>query len=265
MKSSIRPARILVVLGLCMAMQGFSEQPGKGAKALFYDSTSGATFQGTTGDRARAQSPQANTGLKYWVELVQPNSSQILRVSSTRTFHSGERIRLHFESNVDGHISLLQMNPDGSSRLLFPDQRINNADNRIKAGIDTTIPFENAWFTFDTNPGMERILVFLTLDSRPLAPSSREKEVLSAKASTGAVAGTSGNLPAAAPGGVLDSATTAGLAAQVEKQKGSKALVLEVDDKSEAPADYVVRPVAHKSAAAPNQDALAIEIQLKHQ
>jgi hypothetical protein len=112
---------------------------------------------------------------------------------------------------------------------------------------------------------MERILVFLTLDSSPLAPSSREKEVLSAKASTEAVPGTSGNPPTAPPSGELDSATTAGLAAQVEKQKGSKALVLEVDDKSEAPADYVVRPIAHKSAAAAGRDALAIEIQLKHQ
>jgi hypothetical protein len=267
MKNSIRSAGILMVISFCMAMPGFSEkQPSKGAKALFYDSTSGTTIQGASRDTAHAQTmPRVNTGLKYWVELVQPNSSQILRVSSTRAFHSGERIRLHFESNVDGRISLLQINPDGSSRLLFPDQRVNNADNRIKAGMDATIPSGDAWFTFDTNPGMERILVFLTPDSNPLAPSPHEKEVLSAKASTRSVPGTSDNLQAAPPGGTLNSATTAGLAAQVEKQRGSKALVLEVDDKSEAPAEYAVRPVAHKNAAATGQDALAIEIQLKHQ
>ncbi|HMC31272.1 MAG TPA: DUF4384 domain-containing protein, partial [Candidatus Angelobacter sp.] len=148
MKNSTRSAGILMVISFCMAMPGFSEkQPSKGAKALFYDSTSGTTLQGTSRDAARppAQVPRANAGLKYWVELVQPSSSQILRVSSTRAFHSGERIRLHFESNVDGRISLLQMNLDGSSRLLFPDQRINNADNHIKSSMDMTIPSGNAW------------------------------------------------------------------------------------------------------------------------
>src|SRR5438309_732923 len=97
MKNSTRSAGILMVISFCMAMPGFSEkQPSKGAKALFYDSTSGTTLQGTSRDAARppAQVPRANAGLKYWVELVQPSSSQILRVSSTRALHSGERLSL---------------------------------------------------------------------------------------------------------------------------------------------------------------------------
>src|ERR1700760_4686336 len=94
-----------------------------------------STTQGSVRGPARVA-----TGLKYWVELVQPDSSQLLRVNATRIFHSGERIRLHLQSNVEGRIMLFQLNSDGTSQLLFPDRRLNHGDNHIQAGTDTAIP-----------------------------------------------------------------------------------------------------------------------------
>lgn len=260
MKAVIRLTAAVLSLGACALPQNISDQLPKGAKALYYDQTSGATVQSNNEARnpRRTTSPQRNTGLKYWVELVQPDSAQILRVSSTRAFHSGEHIRLHFESNVDGRIVLVQMNPNGTSQLLFPDQRIDGGDNRIKAGTDTTVPAGNAWFAFDNNPGTERILVFLNVDSGPGSTSSPAKD-----SGTGNTVSSS-TLPSSSDG-KLDTVATNDLAARVEKQRGSKSLVLEVDDKGDAPADYVVKPASYKQGSAASENTLAIEIQLKHQ
>src|SRR6478752_3422588 len=91
---------MIAIVGAFLSTHLWASDQHKGAKALYYDQTSGATVQSGSGASAgKTAAPQPGyTGLKYWVELVQPNSSQILRVSSTRAFHSGERLRLHFES-----------------------------------------------------------------------------------------------------------------------------------------------------------------------
>jgi len=252
---------MIAIVGAFLSTHLWASDQHKGAKALYYDQTIGATVQSRSGASAgKTAAPQPGyTGLKYWVELVQPNSSQILRVSSTRAFHSGERIRLHFESNMDGRIVLVQINPNGTSQMLYPDQRINSGDNHIKAGVDTTVPPGNAWFTFDNNPGTERLLVFLNADSGPVpAPSHSKRAHAENESMIASTAFTSSD-------GKLDAAATSGLASQVEKQRGGKSLVLEVDDKSDSPADYVVKPVSYKQGEEGAGKALAIEIQLKHQ
>jgi len=259
---------VVLSIGIYSLAQDAGNQPAKGAKALFYDQTSGATIQGdssrsSASNHHGASAQRAGTGLKYWVELVQPNSTQILRVNSTRVFHSGERIRLHLESNVDGRIVLIQMNSNGTSQVLFPDQRINNGDNHIKAATDTTVPAGNAWFTLDNNPGTERVMVFLNTDSA--GPSQVQRP--DARPSNGSVS--SDRLiasNAASPDGKIDANATADLVTKIEKQRNSKSLVLEVDDKSNAPGTYLVMPISsHKSGSPEGQDTLAVEIQLKHQ
>jgi hypothetical protein len=198
--------------------------------------------------------------LKYWVELIQPNG-QILRVSSARVFHSGEHVRLHFESNVDGRIVLVQMNANGTSQVLYPDPRINNGDNHIKAGSDMTVPAGGAWFTLDNNPGTERVMVFLNSESSmPVAaPQFTHSPGGPLPQST------ANDSPVISPGGKLDASTTAELAAKVDQQRGSKSLILEMDDKSERPADYAVKPAVYKPGNPEGPAALAVMIQLKHQ
>jgi hypothetical protein len=252
---------VVGVVLLCTAISlGQTAPEKKGAKALYYDTTSQVTVAGATGQAAgqkavnavakKASSEQqgtpnapalkANTGLMYYVELIKPNG-ELLRVNTSRAFRSGEKIRLHFQSNMNGRLVILQRQQDGTAQKLYPDMRINGGDNKILAGVDTVIPSKEAWFTFDNNPGEERIMVFLTTES-----------------SYGAI-----SAQVATP--TINNDNAGRLASRItQQQHGSKALVLEVDDKSESPATYAVAPVPQASAN-PDSEIVALEIVLNHQ
>ncbi len=140
---------------------------------------------------------------------------------------------------------LVQMNPNGTSNVLFPDARVNNGDNHLEAGQDTTIPSKNSWFTFDNDVGTERILAFL----KPDGNSSGQVWV-----------------PSAPSGRTLDAQATASLTSEIKKQHDSKAIFLETDQQGPNAADYAVATsVSHKTGAAADPVTLTLEIQLKHQ
>lgn len=254
----------IVVVGCCFVTLATAQKPEiTGAKALFYDATSGVQIMtppsrssatapkgGGTPEQTSNRQPQktdatrtdvstrnsnVNTGLMYYVELVRP-SGEVVRVTTDRVFHSGERIRLHFTSNVDGQISVMQKRTDGTAQRLFPDPRISSGDNFIKAKIDTILPAESAFFKFDNAPGEERLLVLLTAADR--------------EAKGTAVAANLSD----------DSARIATLLAE---QKGSKDLLVEVDNSPSTAGTYVVA-MANPSSKLP-QETLALEIVLKHQ
>lgn len=66
----------------------------------------------------------------------------------------------------------------------------------------------------------------------------------------------------------LDGKKTLTLASRIERQRGSKALVLEVDEKSEKPATYVVASVSASKEKAQAQEPAGLvttEIVLNHQ
>ena len=76
----------------------------------------------------------------------------------------------------------------------------------MKAGVDTVLPSEAAWFRFDENPGAELILVFLNTEKGYSELGTRVAEP------------------------DLSATRTAELVSAVEKGKGSKDLMLEVED-----------------------------------
>jgi hypothetical protein len=279
-------AEVHVALILALTAMGWCQQESKGAKALFGEvhfknqpssqtaeaqstPTSAPTPGGSSNrvtevhNRASGRVSPAlieNMGIKYWLELIQPGNTQIVRVNSNRVFHSGERIRLHVETNVDGRVTLLQLAHDGASLVLFPDARINGGDNYIRAGIDTPVPSARAWIKFDNRPGLERLVVFLTPTNRRL-PSDRPSPLIQ-QADTRAAA------PQPKPGessdGDIEKPGTATLLAILDRSQGGKGLVIEVDDQSERPASYAVLP-AGGIASAKAQDPLAIEIRFRHE
>lgn len=106
-------------------------------------------------------------GLSYWIDLVEQDGSG-QQVTESRIFRSGERIRIHFRSNADGNIALLQLGSHGTSSVLFPDPAKGLADSRIAAGEDRILPAESAWFRFDDAPGSERILVLFARSQQEL-------------------------------------------------------------------------------------------------
>jgi hypothetical protein len=239
-------ACLLVAVPYCPASSNEQGNEGQktelGAKSLFYDPTSGSALPGkepaarAPGSRETNSSPVVyrNMGVKYWVELVQPEG-QMLRVTANRQFRSGEKVRFHFETNTDGYIYLTQRDTaTGQWTLLFPDARVSSGDNFIRAGLDTILPSQNSWFTFDNNPGEERIMV-------QLSPVRTDADT------------------------PYD--TAALIADRYEQQQvdesGSKSLRIEFDEHSTQPAGYVAMPSAMISGTqAPS--LITFEISLKH-
>ena len=113
------------------------------------------------------------SAMMYWVELIKPGGES-QRVTTDQVFRSGESIRLHFQSNVAGRLTIAQLRPDGSSQVLFPDSRVNAGDNLIEAKVDTAIP-PSGRFRFDNETGTDRLMVFL----HPGASSSGDRQLKS--------------------------------------------------------------------------------------
>lgn len=135
-----------------------------------------------------ARTRPAALGLSYWIELVGAEGGPGAQVADTRVFRSGERIRLHFRSNAEGHIALLQLGSSGTGRVLFPDPGQGLTENRLIANEDRILPSAGHWLRFDDKAGTERLIVVYArsqadLDKFPLKRDlgPRETEVLAEK------------------------------------------------------------------------------------
>lgn len=166
------------------------------------------------------------SAMMYWIELVKA-SGEKQRVTSDHVFRSGEKIRLHVESNVTGRMSVAQIEPRGGSQVLFPDPRINAGDNLVTARVETAIP-PAGYFRFDNEIGTERLIVILT----PGQGRSADTQVVA--------------------GAILDEAKTVEMARSVVTS--SRGLLLEAVEEPGQAAKYV-------AATGP----IRLEIKLKHQ
>jgi hypothetical protein len=169
-------------------------------------------------------------GLSYWIELVSKDG-QGQQVTSDRIFRSGERIRLHFLSNGDGNIALIQLGSSGTSSVLFPDPAKRLSDSRITAGEDRILPTESAWFRFDNSPGTEKILVLFgraqqDLDTFEIKPR-------------------------------MDVNATQAVMRSVENARGGKDLILETETQNASEVGTYAVNLAGKP--------VVLEVQLRHQ
>ena len=252
-------------------------QSQQGAKALFLDPTSGVAIQSSrpaarpqmahqaaqpvAGARPEKAANEGDlTGLMYWFEQL-TEQGQILRVSSSRGFKSGDRIRLNVRSNIKGDLTIMQSQNGAPFSLLFPTKE--SAGNTVQAYQDMAFPSSTGWFRFDQKPGDVRLLVMVRAtspalsgsESRPSLSSSspasierRPAPVESARAAT--------NAPS--PEAVFESE----LKRQTERLQGSKALMVEEDSTSNSPASYVV--VDRRKDDSVPSGVLALEIILSH-
>jgi hypothetical protein len=164
--------------GFAPAMaEGMEEGQGAqvGAKGLFFQQLEKPT-------------ENINTGLRYWIEMKRNGVTQ--RVSNKTQFRSGDSIRFHVRSNIDGYAYILLSNGSrGEHEVLFPDEKAGEK-NRVGAGRDYVLPQDGA-LTFDENPGLEKLTLLLSrtpIDAQAyLAKPAGEKELtLIASASDGA-------------------------------------------------------------------------------
>jgi hypothetical protein len=112
---------------------------------------------------------KGNPGLRY--RLIQRlESGREVEVDPETTFYSGDNVRFVFESNIEGHLYIVQQGSSGNWTVLFPTPRINGGQHVIRPRELYTVPSADGWFRFDDKPGDESIRVFLSrqpLDSFP--------------------------------------------------------------------------------------------------
>lgn len=107
------------------------------------------------------ESQATNTGMSYWIELRRGNGKRLMKVDSRYAFKSGDRIKIHLTSNVDGHahVVLLQ-GTTGSKAVLFPVKG-KDASNFIRKGRDTALP-TGTFLVFDAKPGKEKLRIAIS-------------------------------------------------------------------------------------------------------
>lgn len=102
--------------------------------------------------------PGVPIGLKYHILL---KDRDIIRQVNFHSFRGGQQIRLVFCSNIDGFIYVIERGSKGTKRLLFPDPRINQGVNVVRAFQEYELPADG-FFVFDETTGKETLDVFLS-------------------------------------------------------------------------------------------------------
>ena len=228
---------------------GQSGDTQKGAKALFIDSLTNQPMrlkkaeipsvsrkQKTSSNKQAIVEVPAVTGLMFHVELLRTNG-EVTQVNSSRVFHTGDRIRIHLNSNVTGNLVIFQSEDGSEPELLFPTGKLSG---RVTKESEVVLPSSRAWFVFDEHPGQILLKLKLTADA------SEE--------------------PDQTPSPANDTETVVAAANSVhlleEAQKGSKALKIEIDDSSVNASQVVVVDSRRDPHIQPGR--IAVEIRLTH-
>lgn len=123
-----------------------SDQDMSGAKGLFFE-------------QLEKPSQNLNTGIRYSIELKRNGKTQ--RVSNKFQFRTGDSIRFHVTSNINGFAYiLLSSGSRGEQSVLFPDESTKET-NRVERGKEYVMPCKG-FLTFDENPGTEKLTLLLS-------------------------------------------------------------------------------------------------------
>ncbi len=163
-----------------LAAQQKKDDAKEGAKQLFYNPATGAASQPASGaargaaraatragqqakkqkatsaqpaELARRPQQSLAPGIYYWIEL-----EGVGKVTDEYVFHTGDRIKLHMRSNVDGYLSLWAYDLSGESQLIFPTPE-QPENNRVLANSEYTIP---GAIEFKPPAEDERLMVFFS-------------------------------------------------------------------------------------------------------
>jgi hypothetical protein len=148
-----------------VAFCAYSQEQGYvSAKKLFYADVQGPsaakTPAGRSGGVKKVPASYAVAGLRYTViQEVEPGKE--ITVDPTKEFHSGDRVRFEFESNLDGYLYVTQQGSSGMWNVLFPDVRINNGTNHVQKRQPYSVPSGQKYFVFNDVPGDEKVMVVL--------------------------------------------------------------------------------------------------------
>lgn len=102
-----------------------------------------------------------SAGLRYRL-IRQLTDGAEVDVDSATTFHSGDKLKLSFESNIAGFLYVAMQGSSGNWAVLFPSAQINGGRNQIAPLEEYDVPSDGGWFQFDDNVGTENLFVFLS-------------------------------------------------------------------------------------------------------
>ena len=123
--------------------------------------------------------PAGAIGLGYTLFMRDP-SGRGVRVEPGHEFHSGDRVRISLEPNVDGFLYVFHTEGAGQPEMIYPDPRLDEGENWIEAHVPMEVPSSEQpderyhWFVFDNNPATERLYVVVTRKPLPSVPTGAD-------------------------------------------------------------------------------------------
>ncbi|MBD0372162.1 MAG: DUF4384 domain-containing protein [Pyrinomonadaceae bacterium] len=114
-------------------------------------------------------------GMGYTLYMRDSNGEAV-RVDPSRSFRTGERVRILLETNTDGYLYIFNTTDNGDPVMIYPDVRLDDGGNYIEAHVPIEIPSREEqdenfrWFTFDNKPGTERLYIVFSRDPLPGVP-----------------------------------------------------------------------------------------------
>lgn len=153
---------LAVVMPLALACpSGFAAGP-KGAKAIF------DSGEGPTSGASLARTPDASflepvrqekyIGISYQLVLL-GDDAQFRVVPKSRTFKTGERMKMLVRTNRPGYMTILNIGSSGSTNVLF---------NEYVEGLKMVEVPGSGNFRFVGDPGTETVLVMLSNEPNPI-------------------------------------------------------------------------------------------------
>jgi hypothetical protein len=119
-----------------------------------------------SGKPPHAAVKRGRPGVRFW--LAQHQAGQTVVVSPKVVFRAGDRVKFHFTANYPAYVVVFNEGSSGRPRLLYP---FAGQAKRVKPNVTQAIPHGNAWFKFDTTPGVERLTVLMS--NRPFVDLDR--------------------------------------------------------------------------------------------
>ncbi|HQL89137.1 MAG TPA: DUF4384 domain-containing protein [Syntrophales bacterium] len=141
-------------------MAADAQKSPKGAKAIF-DSGDGAAVRMSSGGAApstAAPAPEKYVGISYKIALMKPNGDFSI-VPRTRTFRSGERIKMLVRTNRPGYLTIMNIGPTGNTTVLFNEYV--EAKQLYEIPKSTALKFAGA-------PGTEKVMIMLSNNQNPI-------------------------------------------------------------------------------------------------
>jgi hypothetical protein len=100
-------------------------------------------------------------GLRCSIMLRGPDK-EYTEVAPGTVFHSGDHIRLSFLANEPGYFYVIQQGSTGAWSPIYPPPNSSPETSKTEAGKLQVVPAGSKTFSFDQNPGNEKLYVILS-------------------------------------------------------------------------------------------------------